>query len=112
MSIQGHIPEGDGVLMGLLLLEVMAEAHKPLHELVDELLETYGPAQYARTDLKLSRPVVKAELTHKLVSTAPDAISGVAIEEVRTSDGIKYYLADGSWLLIRCREQSGAARLC
>ena len=101
MSIQGHIPEGDGVLMGLLLLEVMAEAHKPLHELVDELLETYGPAQYARTDLKLSRPVVKAELTHKLVSTAPDAISGVAIEEVRTSDGIKYYLADGSWLLIR-----------
>ena len=31
MSIQGHIPEGDGVLMGLLLLEVMAEAHKPLH---------------------------------------------------------------------------------
>ncbi len=101
MSIHGHIPEGDGVLMGLLLLEVMADAHLPLHELVDDLLEKYGPAQYARTDMKLSRPVAKAELAHKLVETAPDAIAGVGVEEVRTSDGIKYYLADGSWLLIR-----------
>jgi len=101
MSIQGHIPEGDGVLMGLLLLEVLAEAHKPLHVMVDELLAAYGPAQYARTDLKLSRPVAKATLTRKLVETAPDRISAVEIEEVRTSDGIKYYLADGSWLLIR-----------
>jgi len=101
MSIHGHIPEGDGVLMGLLLLEVMAEAHKPLHVLVDELLAAYGPAQYARTDMKLRRPVVKAELAEKLVNSAPDAIAGVAVEEVRTSDGIKYYLADGSWLLIR-----------
>ena len=101
MSIHGHIPEGDGVLMGLLLLEVLAEAHKPLHVMVDELLAAYGPAQYARTDLKLSRPVPKAALTRKLVETAPDIISGVAVEEVRTSDGIKYYLADGSWLLIR-----------
>ena len=101
MSIHGHIPEGDGVLMGLLLLEVLAEAHKPLHVMVDELLAAYGPAQYARTDLKLSRPVPKAALTRKLVETAPDRISAVEIEEVRTSDGIKYYLADGSWLLIR-----------
>lgn len=101
MSINGHIPEGDGVLMGLLLLEVLAEAHKPLHVMVDDLLATYGPAQYARTDLKLSRPVAKSVLTQKLVETAPDTISGVVVEEVRTSDGIKYYLADGSWLLIR-----------
>lgn len=101
MSIQGHIPEGDGVLMGLLLLEVMADAHLPLHVLVDDLLEKYGPAQYARTDLKLMRPVAKAELARKLVDTAPDAVSGVGIEEIRTSDGIKYYLVDGSWLLIR-----------
>lgn len=101
MSIHGHIPEGDGVLMGLLLLEVMAEAHKPLHVLVDELLDAYGPAQYARTDMKLSRPVAKEQLTIKLVDSAPDSIAGVAVEEVRTSDGIKYYLTDGSWLLIR-----------
>ncbi len=101
MSIHGHIPEGDGVLMGLLLLEVMADAHVPLHELVNDLLERYGPAQYARRDMKLSRPVAKAEMVRMLVNGAPAAIDGVGIESVQTADGVKYYLDDGSWLLIR-----------
>ncbi len=101
MSVQGHIPEGDGVLMGLLLLEVMAEAHVPLHELVADLLQKYGPAQYARTDMKLTRPVAKAEMVKMLVDLAPAVIEGVAVEDVQTTDGVKYYLEDGSWLLIR-----------
>ncbi len=101
MSIQGHIPEGDGVLMGLLLLEVIADAQKPLSHLVDDLLTEYGPAQYARTDLRLSKPVAKDKLVRQLADTAPDAISGVGLAQVQTTDGIKYYLDDGSWLLIR-----------
>jgi alpha-D-glucose phosphate-specific phosphoglucomutase len=101
MSIRGHIPEGDGVLMGLLLLEVMAEARLPLNELVTDLLAQYGPVQYARTDMKLIRPVTKAQMVKMLVDTAPAAIAGVAVEDVQTTDGVKYYLADGSWLLIR-----------
>jgi alpha-D-glucose phosphate-specific phosphoglucomutase len=101
MSVKGHIPEGDGVLMGLLLLEVMAEAGKPLHKLVEELLAQYGPAQYARTDMKLTRPVAKETMVKLLLDLAPAAISGVDVEEVQTTDGVKYYLADGSWLLIR-----------
>lgn len=101
MSVHGHIPEGDGVLMGLLLLEVMAEARAPLHELVNDLLAEYGPAQYARTDMKLSRPVTKADMVQFLVNQAPPHIAAVAVEDVQTTDGVKYYLADGSWLLIR-----------
>ena len=101
MSIQRHIPEGDGVLMGLLLLEVMAEAQQPLHLLVDDLLAEYGPAQYARTDMKLTKPVAKAQMVKKLLDDAPSAIEGVAIESIQTTDGVKYYLNDGSWLLIR-----------
>ena len=101
ISIRGHIPEGDGVLMGLLLLEVMAEARAPLHELVAGLLTQYGPAQYARTDMKLTRPVAKPEMVKMLVDMAPAAIAGVAVEDVQTTDGVKYYLDDGSWLLIR-----------
>jgi alpha-D-glucose phosphate-specific phosphoglucomutase len=101
MSIVGHIPEGDGVLMGLLLLEVMADARKPLHLLVEELLAEFGPAQYARTDMKLARPIAKAEMVNMLLDSAPDQIEGVAIEDIQTTDGVKYYLADGSWLLIR-----------
>lgn len=101
MSIKGHIPEGDGILMGLLLLEVMAEARAPLHELVTELLSLYGPAQYARTDMKLTRPVAKSVMVQLLLDLAPTSIAGVAIEDIQTTDGVKYYLADGSWLLIR-----------
>jgi alpha-D-glucose phosphate-specific phosphoglucomutase len=101
MSIQGHIPEGDGVLMGLLLLEVIADAGVPLHELVEDLLTDVGPAQYARTDLKLTRPVAKRAMVKLLVDAAPAAIAGVSVEDVQTTDGVKYYLADGSWLLIR-----------
>ena len=87
--------------MGLLLLEVVAEAKKPLDVLVTELLEEYGPAQYARTDMKLSRPVEKADMVEMLLEAAPKQIAGVEIERIETTDGVKYYLADGSWLLIR-----------
>jgi alpha-D-glucose phosphate-specific phosphoglucomutase len=101
MSVRGHIPEGDGVLMGLLLLEVMAAAHAPLHELVADLLATYGPAQYARTDMKLTRPIAKADMVNLLLAQAPRDIAGVGVEDIQTTDGVKYYLEDGSWLLIR-----------
>jgi alpha-D-glucose phosphate-specific phosphoglucomutase len=101
MSIMHHIPEGDGVLMGLLLLEVMAEAGKPLHTLVENLLNVYGPAEYERVDMKLTRPVAKGEMVDLLLSSPPDAIGGVPVDDIHTTDGVKYYLADGSWLLIR-----------
>ena len=101
MSIKGHIPEGDGILMGLLLLEVIADAHVPLAELVDDLLKDVGPSHYARTDLRLARPVAKSEMVRRLVEGAPAAIEGVAVKDVLTTDGVKYLLADDGWLLIR-----------
>lgn len=101
MTVKGHIPEGDGVLMGLLMLEVMADSKVPMHELIEDLLDKYGPAQYARTDIKLKRPVAKAQMVQMLVGMAPSQISGVSLEDVQTTDGVKYYLEDGSWLLIR-----------
>jgi alpha-D-glucose phosphate-specific phosphoglucomutase len=101
ISIKGHIPEGDGILMGLLLLEVVADAGAPLHELIADLLAHYGPAEYARKDLQLKRPVAKASMVKLLLDCAPQAIDGVSIESIQTTDGVKYYLDDGSWLLIR-----------
>lgn len=101
MSIKGHIPEGDGILMGLLLLEVVASSGKTLDMLVADLLAEYGPAQYRRTDMAIARPVEKADMVAMLLDAAPDQISGVEIERIETTDGVKYYMADGSWLLIR-----------
>lgn len=101
LSIRGHIPEGDGVLMSLLLLEVVAAAGVPLHELVADVQQMAGPAHYARTDLRLRRPVVKREMVTRLTDDAPANIGGVAIRDVDTLDGVKYRLEDDSWLLIR-----------
>src|SRR5512145_1323367 len=49
ISFKGHIPEGDGVIMGLLLVEMLAAADKPLYKMVEELLADVGPAFYERT---------------------------------------------------------------
>ncbi len=101
LSIKGHIPEGDGVLMGLLLLEIVADAGVPLHELVADLQATAGPACYARRDLTLRHPVAKADMVRRLTAGAPSHLNQQTVREVDTRDGVKYRLADDSWLLIR-----------
>jgi phosphomannomutase len=101
ISFKGHIPEGDGPMMGLLLVEMIAAANKPLVEMVDELLAEVGPAFYERVDLRLSRPVAKAEMTEFLTKQAPKEIGGQKVDEVSQRDGVKYVMADDSWLLIR-----------
>jgi phosphomannomutase len=101
ISILGHLPEGDGVLMGLLLLEVVAASGTPLDELVADLLADVGPAAYARKDLRLARPVLKAEMVRRLTESAPAAIDGRPVASVQSLDGVKYILEDDSWLLIR-----------
>jgi len=101
ISFKGHIPEGDGILMGLLLTEMVAESGVPLDEMVADLLAEVGPAHYKRVDLRLARPIVKEQMVKQLAEDAPSSIGGVEISSVNTMDGVKYLLADDSWLLIR-----------
>lgn len=101
ISFKGHIPEGDGILMGLLLIEIIASTGATLYDLVEDLLKDVGPAHYERRDQRLSRPVSKSVMVQHLVENAPPQIGGEAVSEVSTADGVKYILADDSWLLIR-----------
>jgi len=101
ISFKGHIPEGDGPAIGLLLVEMIAESGMTLHRLVEDLLNDVGPAHYERTDLRLSRPVAKAEMTDFLTKQAPAEIGGEKVSEIGQRDGVKYIMADDSWLLIR-----------
>lgn len=101
ISIKGHIPEGDGVLFGLLILEMVAAAGVPLEEMVGDLLRAVGPAHYARKDLRLARPISKKEMVRRLTDSAPDSIGGLRVAKVEALDGVKYLLDDDSWLLIR-----------
>lgn len=101
ISFKGHIPEGDGILMGLLVLEIVASSGKTLSELVDDLLEEVGPAFYVRRDMRLKHPVSKKAMVAGLLDSVPELIGGEKVNEVTTIDGIKYVMADDSWLLIR-----------
>jgi len=101
LSIKGHIPEGDGILMGMLLLEVMAEAQASLHELVEDIQREVGPTCYTRRDIPLKRPVPKAEMVARLAERAPAELAGQSVVDIGTLDGVKYVLADDAWLLIR-----------
>lgn len=101
ISFKGHIPEGDGIIMGLLLVEIVASCCSSLNELVEDLLQDVGPAVYKRNDLRLSHPVSKERMTDYLINSAPASIGGETITNVCTIDGVKYLLADDSWLLIR-----------
>jgi phosphomannomutase len=101
LTIRGHIPEGDGVLIGLLLLELVAHAGAPLSELVTDIQRVAGPTCYIRNDLRLAHPVDKRELVTRLSQSPPSKLAGTQVLEVLTLDGIKYRLADQSWLLIR-----------
>jgi phosphomannomutase len=101
ISFRGHIPEGDGILMGLLLTEIVARSKGSLYELVHDLLEKVGPAFYQRKDQRLQYPIEKSKMVNYLLDNVPEAIGGEKVEDVRTIDGVKYILVDDSWLLIR-----------
>ncbi|MCZ6529033.1 MAG: phosphoglucomutase/phosphomannomutase family protein [Chloroflexi bacterium] len=101
ISFKGHIPEGDGILISLLVLEMVASTGSTLKDLVDELLKDVGPSHYGRLDLRLSRPVPKEQLSARLVDGAPKAIGELQVERVSNRDGVKFHMDDDSWLLVR-----------
>ncbi|NLE76438.1 MAG: phosphoglucomutase/phosphomannomutase family protein [Chloroflexi bacterium] len=100
ISIKGHIPEGDGILMGLLLARLVADAGVGLDELLQSLHSEVGPCCYARRDVQI-HPFDKAQLTTRLTEHPPATLAGQAVVAVNGRDGVKYLLADDGWLLIR-----------
>jgi len=100
ITIRGHIPEGDGLLVGMLLLEIMATERKPLQAIVDELMRDVGCFYYRRRDRKCETLRGK-ELVEALMSNVPQELGSLPVVRLDNSDGVKYHLADGSWLLLR-----------
>ena len=101
ICFKGHIPEGDGILMGLLLVEIVCKSGRPLESLIEDLLEQVGPAYYQRIDLRLPRPISKERMVQRLADSAPSSIGASKVAEVSSRDGVKYVMDDDAWLLIR-----------
>ena len=102
ISILGHIPEGDGLLMGMLLVEMVACRGKTLTTLLDELMAApdIGYFHYARLDQQVP-PFNKKTLVSGLMASLPETLAGQPLAHVSDRDGVKYILHDDSWLLIR-----------
>ncbi|MBD2304072.1 phosphoglucomutase/phosphomannomutase family protein [Chroococcidiopsis sp. FACHB-1243] len=101
LSVIGHIPEKDGILANMLVAEAIAYAGKPLSQLVAEAIaDADGPLYNHRIDLHLS-DAHKAAIVDCFTRNPPSAIAGIAVKEVGRKDGVKLYLAEGSWILLR-----------
>lgn len=98
LGVKGHIPERDGVYLGLLLCEMLIVRQKRLSELVNELMQEYGPRFYRRIDHHIT-PREKVSIMKKF-NARMTRIAGYPVRKVETIDGFKYYI-DNGWLLVR-----------
>jgi phosphomannomutase len=100
IAIKGHIPERDGIWMGLVIFEFMAKSGKTLEELVAEVYELVGEFKYWRDDLHLKEEV-KQEVVAKCKAGQYTNFGPYVIQDLITVDGFKYIFNDDEWLMIR-----------
>ena len=93
-------PERDGVLTTLLLAEAMAFFRKSLGELVEDLHREFGPHYYDRLDLEL-RPGQKERAMEEASRDSLPRFAGFRVQRRENLDGVKMYLENGAWLLVR-----------
>jgi phosphomannomutase len=106
-----HLPERDGIYADLLLLDLFqrekAAGRWPVSTAIAHFHELAGPSWYRRIDVHVERPLyaeTKRRLLVDLAADTPTELAGETIERtvpLDTGDGYKFFLADGSWLLIR-----------
>ena len=102
LSIKGHIPEKDGLLANLLIMDMLAQTDKYLYEIQEELQEFIGVKFINdRIDIKLDSKEEMKEIIEKFNSDMK-LHELLGIKKIGRKDGIKLYLSDGkSWLLVR-----------
>ncbi len=106
-----HLPERDGIYADLLLLDLFVREREagrwPVSAAVQHLHDIAGPSFYLRDDLHADRatyPKVKDRLMVDLREHAPESLAGqkvVRTDALSTNDGFKFWIEDGSWLLVR-----------
>jgi phosphomannomutase len=100
IAVKGHIPERDGIWMGLILWEFMAKSGKTLDELIEEVYEIVGPFKFERNDLHITE-----ELKQKIIKNCQEnnykSFGKYVVREVKTTDGFKYFFDDDRWVMIR-----------
>jgi phosphomannomutase len=100
IGFPGHIPERDGILAGLALLELLATQRKPVRKLLANLEAEFGPHRYARIDAHF--PLEKRPALMEFLAKSPPAkLLRSPVRDVKSYDGVKLIAADSSWLMLR-----------
>jgi alpha-D-glucose phosphate-specific phosphoglucomutase len=96
----GHIPERDGIVAGLYLLDLMVKTGKTPSQLIDEIYALIGAHYYDRIDRRMppgEQPAVQA----RVKAAKPESLAGIPVVEIDLRDGFRYVLEDEGWVLIR-----------
>ncbi len=100
-AFRGSVPERDGILGNLYFLDLMVRTGKSPSQLLAHLYDKLGASYYYdRVDTRFPserRPEAKARLD----AAHPETLAGLQVTQILTSDGYKYVLEDGGWLLVR-----------
>jgi len=101
-AFKGGLPERDGILSALFFLEMLAVTRKTPSQLLKAMEKRFGAARFKRRDIPLKQPITDKERFSKdIASRLPNRIAGSTVADIRTGDGVKIVLADGSWVLMR-----------
>ena len=99
-GFRGHVPERDGILAGLYMLDFMARTGKRPSELLAELYAKVGAHYYDRLDVAL-REEDRAAVWKRAEDARPDTVAGIKVTRRDTTDGFRFTLDDKGWLLFR-----------
>lgn len=100
VAFKGWLPERDGILSGLLILEMMVYRKKPLEDILKSIDKFYGSYEYRRFDVRFPQHK-KNKLLLVLRDKPFGSILGKRIVNVKSYDGFKFIREDGSWLMLR-----------
>jgi alpha-D-glucose phosphate-specific phosphoglucomutase len=98
-AFRGHVPERDGILAGLYMLDFMVRTGKKPTELLKMLFDKVGEHYYDRIDTPFTGDRKTRE--QMILNAKPDTLGGLKVTELVTVDGFQFKLEDGGWLLIR-----------
>ncbi len=99
-GFRGHVPERDGILAGLYMLDFMARTGKRPSELLAELYAKVGPHYYDRVDIAL-KDEDRDKIWKRAEDARPDVVAGLKVTSRDTTDGFRFMLGDKGWLLFR-----------
>ena len=98
-TIEGHMPDRDGILCGLIMLDMMVKTGKSVRELIDWLFSIVGPHYYKRIDIKFKNS--DREKILQKIERLDIRLMGPEWHDINKADGFKFKLKNGSWMLIR-----------